>query len=41
MANKIRTSKPVASKAGKKLRSKKTSKTVKSIAASALSNRRK
>ena len=41
MTNKIRTSRSVAKKASKKLRNKKTSKIVKSISASALSNRRK
>ena len=41
MTNKIRTSRSVAKKASKKLRNKKTSKIVKSISASTLSNRRK
>lgn len=41
MSNKIRTSKTVAKKASSQLRSKKSSKTTKSVAASALSNRRK
>ena len=41
MHNKIRTSKSVAKKASQQLRSKKTTKNTKSIAASALSNRRK
>ncbi len=41
MANKIRTSKGVASKASSQLRSKATTKNTKSVAASALSNRRK
>lgn len=40
MANKPRTSKPVAGKAGKLLKTSK-SKTVKSVAASALENRKK
>ena len=41
MANKIRTSKKIAKKASKQLRSKKTTKDTKSVAGSALSNRRK
>lgn len=41
MANKIRTSKKVAQKASKQLRSKKTPKSQKSVAASALRNRAK
>ena len=41
MANKIRTSKKVASKASSQLRSKKTTKTTKSVAGSALRNRSK
>lgn len=41
MANKIRTSKPVARQASSQLRSKATTKATKSVAASALSNRRK
>lgn len=41
MANKIRTSKNVAQKASKQLRSSNTSKTQKSVAASALRNRAK
>ena len=41
MANKIRTSKSVASKASNQLRSKATSSRIKSIAASALRNRSK
>lgn len=41
MANKIRTSKGVAKKASRQLRSKKTTKTTKSIAGSALRNRAK
>jgi hypothetical protein len=41
MANKIRTSKRVAKKASSQLRSKKTTAKTKSVAASALSNRRK
>ena len=41
MANRIRTSKPVATKASSQLRSKVTTKATKSVAASALSNRRK
>lgn len=41
MTNKIRTSKPIATKASSQLRSKKTTKNTKSVAASALSNRRK
>lgn len=41
MANKIRTSGNVASKASKQLRSKATSKNTKSVAASALRNRGK
>ena len=41
MANKIRTSKTVAKKASKQLRSNTTSKTQKSVAASALRNRAK
>jgi len=41
MANKIRTSKSVAKKASSQLRSKKTTKATKSVAGSALSNRRK
>lgn len=39
--NSVRTSKTVASKASRELRSGKTSKTTKQLAASALSNRRK
>ena len=39
--NKIRTSKKVASKASSQLRSKSTTKNTKSVAGSALSNRRK
>lgn len=39
--NHIRTSKRVAKTASKQLRSKQTSKTTKSVAGSALSNRRK
>lgn len=39
--NKIRISKRVAKTASKKLRSKKTAKSIKSLASSALSNRRK
>ena len=41
MTNKIRTSKPIAKKASSQLRSKKTTKNTKCVAASALSNRRK
>ena len=41
MANKIRTSKNVAKKASKQLRSNSSSKTQKSVAASALRNRAK
>ena len=41
MANKVRTSKGVAKKASRQLRSSKTSKTQKSVAASALRNRAK
>lgn len=41
MANKIRTSKSVASKASSQLRSKATSSRTKSVAASALRNRSK
>lgn len=41
MANRIRTSKSVAKKASSQLRSKSTSKTQKSVAASALRNRAK
>ncbi len=41
MVNKIRTSKGVAKKASSQLRSKKTTKATKSVAGSALSNRRK
>ena len=41
MANRIRTSKRVASRASKLLRSKKTSSATKKVAGSALSNRRK
>ena len=41
MANKIRTSKRVAKKASSQLRSKATTKNTKSVAGSALSNRRK
>ena len=41
MANKIRTSKAVAKKASKQLRSSSTSKNQKSVAASALRNRAK
>lgn len=41
MANKIRTSKSVASKASSQLRSKATSSRTKSVAASALRNRNK
>ena len=41
MANKIRTSKKVSSIASGQLRSKKTTKATKSVAGSALSNRRK
>lgn len=41
MANKIRTSKSVAKKASSQLRSKATTKATKSVAGSALSNRRK
>ena len=41
MANKIRTSKKIAKKASNSLRSKSTSKGTKSLAGSALSNRRK
>jgi len=41
MANKIRTSKTVAKKASSQLRSKCTTKATKSVAGSALSNRRK
>ena len=41
MANKIRTSKNVAHKASKQLKSKSTSKVQKSVAASALRNRAK
>lgn len=41
MANKIRTSKTVAKKASKQLRSNTTSKTQKTVAASALRNRAK
>ena len=41
MTNKIRTSKKVAKKASKQLRSSKTSKIQKSVAASALRNRAK
>lgn len=41
MANKIRTSKSVARKASSQLRSRKTTSATKSVAASALSNRRK
>jgi hypothetical protein len=41
MANKVRTSKAVAKKASKQLRSNTTSKTQKSVAASALRNRAK
>lgn len=39
--NNVRTSKTVASKASSQLRSSKTSKTQKTVAASALGNRRK
>lgn len=41
MANKIRTSKRVASKASSQLRSKKTTSATKSVAGSALRNRAK
>lgn len=41
MANKIRTSKGIAKQASSQLRSKKTTKSTKSVAGSALSNRRK
>ena len=41
MANKIRTSKKVASKASSQLRSKRTTKNTKSVAGSALRNRSK
>ena len=41
MANKVRTSKKVASKASSQLRSKSTSDKTKSVAASALRNRSK
>lgn len=41
MANRIRTSKGVAKKASSQLRSNKTTKATKSVAGSALSNRRK
>lgn len=41
MVNRIRTSKSVAKKAGQQLKSKKTTKNTKSIAASALRNRTK
>lgn len=41
MANKIRTSRKVAKIASKKLRSKNTSKSTKSLAGNALGNRRK
>lgn len=41
MANKIRTLKSVARKASSQLRSKKTTKTTKSVAGSALRNRSK
>lgn len=41
MANRIRTSKGVAKKASSQLRSKKTTPATKSVAGSALSNRRK
>ena len=41
MKNKIRTSKKVAKLAGKKLRSKKTPKSVKRLAGTALVNRKK
>lgn len=41
MANKIRTSKKVAKRASSQLRSRNTTKVTKSVAASALSNRRK
>ncbi len=41
MANKIRTSKNIASKASSQLRSKATTKNTKSVAASALRNRAK
>lgn len=41
MANKIRTSRKVAKNASSQLRSKRTTKAAKSVAASALSNRRK
>lgn len=41
MANKIRTSKSIAKKASSQLRSKVTTKATKSVAGSALSNRRK
>ena len=39
--NRVRTSKKVAKQASSQLRSKKTTKATKSVAASALSNRRK
>ena len=41
MANKVRTSKSVATKASKQLKSKKSTKTEKSVAGSALRNRAK
>lgn len=41
LKNKIRTSKPVATKASKTLKDKRTSKRTKSIAGSALANRKK
>lgn len=41
MANKIRTSKSIATKASSQLRSDATTKNTKSVAASALANRRK
>lgn len=41
MDNKIRTSKGISKKASSQLRSKKTTKATKSVAGSALSNRRK
>lgn len=41
MANKIRTSKKVASKASSQLRSNNTTKNTKSVAGSALNNRKK
>lgn len=41
MANKYRTSKKVATKASSQLRSKRTTKNTKSVAGSALNNRKK